>query len=331
MALLELKNVNVRYIMKDKKVHACQHVSLEIEEQDSIGIVGESGSGKSTLASAVLRLLPQRITQVDGEILYNGKDLLKLTKDEMDALRWTDLSIVFQKSMSALSPVHKVGAQMEDVYRVHFPNAQKEEIKQRVYDLFKVVNLSDRVYELYPHELSGGMMQRVSIALSLLHNPRLLVLDEATTALDVVTQSQILREIMSLEQNLNVTRIMITHDVSVVASTCKKIAVMYAGKVVEYGTTEDIFYNPSHEYTKGLLRSIPKLNEKEHSRLVPIEGSPVDMLNPPAGCPFAPRCDSCMKICLRQMPEYTDISDIHYSACWLLQKAEFEKAQGGKI
>ncbi|EEF67170.1 ATP-binding cassette domain-containing protein, partial [Holdemania filiformis] len=180
MALLELKNVNVRYIMKDKKVHACQHVSLEIEEQDSIGIVGESGSGKSTLASAVLRLLPHRITQVDGEILYNGKDLLKLTKDEMDALRWTDLSIVFQKSMSALSPVHKVGAQMEDVYRVHFPNADKNEIKQRVYDLFKVVNLSDRVYELYPHELSGGMMQRVSIALSLLHNPRLLVLDEAT-------------------------------------------------------------------------------------------------------------------------------------------------------
>lgn len=157
MALLELKNVNVRYIMKDKKVHACQHVSLEIEEQDSIGIVGESGSGKSTLASAVLRLLPHRITQVDGEILYNGKDLLKLTKDEMDALRWTDLSIVFQKSMSALSPVHKVGAQMEDVYRVHFPNADKNEIKQRVYDLFKVVNLSDRVYELYPHELSGGM------------------------------------------------------------------------------------------------------------------------------------------------------------------------------
>ncbi len=259
MALLELKNVNVRYIMKDKKVHACQHVSLEIEEQDSIGIVGESGSGKSTLASAVLRLLPHRITQVDGEILYNGKDLLKLTKDEMDALRWTDLSIVFQKSMSALSPVHKVGAQMEDVYRVHFPNADKNEIKQRVYDLFKVVNLSDRVYELYPHELSGGMMQRVSIALSLLHNPRLLVLDEATTALDVVTQSQILREIMSLEQNLNVTRIMITHDVSVVASTCKKIAVMYAGRLMESGETKDVLVNPQHPYTQGPAQIVPVL------------------------------------------------------------------------
>ena len=302
MALLELKNVNVRYIMKDKKVHACQHVSLEIEEQDSIGIVGESGSGKSTLASAVLRLLPQRITQVDGEILYNGKDLLKLTKDEMDALRWTDLSIVFQKSMSALSPVHKVGAQMEDVYRVHFPNAQKEEIKQRVYDLFKVVNLSDRVYELYPHELSGGMMQRVSIALSLLHNPRLLVLDEATTALDVVTQSQILREIMSLEQNLNVTRIMITHDVSVVASTCKKIAVMYAGRLMESGETKDVLVNPQHPYTQGLLKSFPSFKGAKND-LRGIPGSLPDLSQEIPGCVFAPRCPFATEKCRTVEPE----------------------------
>ena len=307
MALLELKNVNVRYIMKDKKVHACQHVSLEIEEQDSIGIVGESGSGKSTLASAVLRLLPQRITQVDGEILYNGKDLLKLTKDEMDALRWTDLSIVFQKSMSALSPVHKVGAQMEDVYRVHFPNAQKEEIKQRVYDLFKVVNLSDRVYELYPHELSGGMMQRVSIALSLLHNPRLLVLDEATTALDVVTQSQILREIMSLEQNLNVTRIMITHDVSVVASTCKKIAVMYAGRLMESGETKDVLVNPQHPYTQGLLKSVPSFKGAKND-LRGIPGSLPDLSQEIPGCVFAPRCPCATDKCRTVEPELKTVN-----------------------
>ena len=307
MALLELKNVNVRYIMKDKKVHACQHVSLEIEEQDSIGIVGESGSGKSTLASAVLRLLPQRITQVDGEILYNGKDLLKLTKDEMDALRWTDLSIVFQKSMSALSPVHKVGAQMEDVYRVHFPNAQKEEIKQRVYDLFKVVNLSDRVYELYPHELSGGMMQRVSIALSLLHNPRLLVLDEATTALDVVTQSQILREIMSLEQNLNVTRIMITHDVSVVASTCKKIAVMYAGRLMESGETKDVLVNPQHPYTQGLLKSFPSFKGAKND-LRGIPGSLPDLSQEIPGCVFAPRCPFATEKCRTVEPELKTVN-----------------------
>lgn len=308
MALLELKNVNVRYIMKDKKVHACQHVSLEIEEQDSIGIVGESGSGKSTLASAVLRLLPHRITQVDGEILYNGKDLLKLTKDEMDALRWTDLSIVFQKSMSALSPVHKVGAQMEDVYRVHFPNADKNEIKQRVYDLFKVVNLSDRVYELYPHELSGGMMQRVSIALSLLHNPRLLVLDEATTALDVVTQSQILREIMSLEQNLNVTRIMITHDVSVVASTCKKIAVMYAGRLMESGETKDVLVNPQHPYTQGLLKSFPSFKGAKND-LRGIPGSLPDLSQEIPGCVFAPRCPFATEKCRTVKPELKTVNE----------------------
>ena len=308
MALLELKNVNVRYIMKDKKVHACQHVSLEIEELDSIGIVGESGSGKSTLASAVLRLLPHRITQVDGEILYNGKDLLKLTKDEMDALRWTDLSIVFQKSMSALSPVHKVGAQMEDVYRVHFPNADKNEIKQRIYDLFKVVNLSDRVYELYPHELSGGMMQRVSIALSLLHNPRLLVLDEATTALDVVTQSQILREIMSLEQNLNVTRIMITHDVSVVASTCKKIAVMYAGRLMESGETKDVLVNPQHPYTQGLLKSFPSFKGAKND-LRGIPGSLPDLSQEIPGCVFAPRCPFATEKCRTVEPELKTVNE----------------------
>ncbi len=314
MALLELKNVNVRYIMKDKKVHACQHVSLEIEEQDSIGIVGESGSGKSTLASAVLRLLPHRITQVDGEILYNGKDLLKLTKDEMDALRWTDLSIVFQKSMSALSPVHKVGAQMEDVYRVHFPNADKNEIKQRVYDLFKVVNLSDRVYELYPHELSGGMMQRVSIALSLLHNPRLLVLDEATTALDVVTQSQILREIMSLEQNLNVTRIMITHDVSVVASTCKKIAVMYAGRLMESGETKDVLVNPQHPYTQGLLKSFPSFKGAKND-LRGIPGSLPDLSQEIPGCVFAPRCPFATEKCRTVEPELKTVNEKGKVAC----------------
>ena len=308
MALLELKNVNVRYIMKDKKVHACQHVSLEIEEQDSIGIVGESGSGKSTLASAVLRLLPHRITQVAGEMLHNGQDLIKLTTDDLDALRWTDLSIVFQKSMSALSPVHKVGAQMEDVYRVHFPNADKNEIKQRVYDLFKVVNLSDRVYELYPHELSGGMMQRVSIALSLLHNPRLLVLDEATTALDVVTQSQILREIMSLEQNLNVTRIMITHDVSVVASTCKKIAVMYAGRLMESGETKDVLVNPQHPYTQGLLKSFPSFKGAKND-LRGIPGSLPDLSQEIPGCVFAPRCPFATEKCRTVEPELKTINE----------------------
>lgn len=196
---------------------------------------------------------------------------------------------------------------MEDVYRVHFPNAQKEEIKQRVYDLFKVVNLSDRVYELYPHELSGGMMQRVSIALSLLHNPRLLVLDEATTALDVVTQSQILREIMSLEQNLNVTRIMITHDVSVVASTCKKIAVMYAGRLMESGETKDVLVNPQHPYTQGLLKSFPSFKGAKND-LRGIPGSLPDLSQEIPGCVFAPRCPFATEKCRTVEPELKTVN-----------------------
>ncbi len=317
MSTLEIKDLYAHVETKDGIKPILKGVNLTVNSGETHAIMGPNGSGKSTLASAVLRLLPQRITQVDGEILYNGKDLLKLTKDEMDALRWTDLSIVFQKSMSALSPVHKVGAQMEDVYRVHFPNAEKEEIKQRVYDLFKVVNLSDRVYELYPHELSGGMMQRVSIALSLLHNPRLLVLDEATTALDVVTQSQILREIMSLEQNLNVTRIMITHDVSVVASTCKKIAVMYAGDIVEVGLCEEIFYNAKHPYSWALLSSLPQLGVKGEP-LYSIKGTPPNLFNEIKGDAFAPRNPRALKIDFEIRPPYFEVSPTHKARTWLL-------------
>jgi ABC-type dipeptide/oligopeptide/nickel transport system, ATPase component len=254
MAILEIKNMNIRYSTTDGDVFAVKNANLAIEEQDAIGIVGESGSGKSTLAMAILKLLPSNAT-VEGEVIYDDKNLLSLSEEELNKIRWDEISVVFQKSMSALSPVHKIGGQMIDVFRIHDNTKSKEEIKNHIINLFKTVGLPERVYSMYPHELSGGMMQRVSIALSLINDPKILIFDEATTALDVVVQEQILNEIMDLQEKFKLTRIMITHDISVVASTCNKVVVMYDGEILEAGNVDDVLVNPQHEYTKKLLNS----------------------------------------------------------------------------
>ena len=330
--LVDIKNERLSFFTPAGEVKALNDVSIHLKEGEVLGIVGESGSGKSVTAYSLMGLTAYPGKLIGGTLEFNGHRIDEMTENQMRKLRGEEISIIFQDPMTSLNPVYTIGNQICEMILLH-TNKSKQEARERAKELLTLVGINEPEKRLkqYPHELSGGMRQRVMIAIALACEPKLLIADEPTTALDVTIQAQILELMMELKEKLGMAIIMITHDLGVVASMCDRIAVMYAGKVVEYGTTEDIFYNPSHEYTKGLLRSIPKLNEKEHSRLVPIEGSPVDMLNPPAGCPFAPRCDSCMKICLRQMPEYTDISDIHYSACWLLQKAEFEKAQGGKI
>lgn len=254
MAILELKNINIRYKTDGGDVHAVKDANLVVEEQDAIGIVGESGSGKTTLMMSILQLLPSSAV-VDGEIIFEDKDLLKLGEDELNEIRWSKISVVFQKSMSALSPVHRIGEQLSDVYRIHDKTKSKDELNKHVLDLLERVNLPERIYDMYPHELSGGMMQRVSIALSLLNNPKLLIFDEATTALDVVVQEQVLNEIMDLQDEFKLTRIMVTHDISVVASTCNKVIVMYDGEILESGDVDDVLLNPQHEYTKKLLNS----------------------------------------------------------------------------
>ena len=330
--LVDIKNERLSFFTPAGEVKALNDVSIHLKAGEVLGIVGESGSGKSVTAYSLMGLTAYPGKLIGGTLEFNGHRIDEMTENQMRKIRGEEISIIFQDPMTSLNPVYTIGNQICEMILLH-TNKSKQEARERAKELLTLVGINEPEKRLkqYPHELSGGMRQRVMIAIALACEPKLLIADEPTTALDVTIQAQILELMMELKEKLGMAIIMITHDLGVVASMCDRIAVMYAGKVVEYGTTEDIFYNPSHEYTKGLLRSIPKLNEKEHSRLVPIEGSPVDMLNPPAGCPFAPRCDSCMKICLRQMPEYTDISDIHYSACWLLQKAEFEKAQGGKI
>ena len=328
--LLDIKNERLSFFTPAGEVKALNNVSFSMKQGEVLGIVGESGSGKSVTAYSLMGLTAYPGKLIGGEIRFNGHEVEKMTEKEFRKMRGEEVSIIFQDPMTSLNPVYTIGNQIVEMVRLH-TNKDKKAAYARAKELLELVGINEpeRRLKQYPHELSGGMRQRVMIAIALACEPKLLIADEPTTALDVTIQAQILELMMELKKKLGMAIIMITHDLGVVASMCDRIAVMYAGKVVEYGTTDDIFYRPSHEYTKGLLRSIPRLDEKEKTRLVPIEGSPVDMLNPPAGCPFAPRCESCMKICLRQMPEYTDLSDIHYSACWLLQKAEFEKAQGG--
>ncbi|UYT07588.1 ABC transporter ATP-binding protein [Treponema denticola] len=306
--VLNVEKINITYRNKHKSVYAVKDISFMLNQGDSLGIVGESGSGKSTLAMGLLKLLPARSTAITGCVEFDKKNLLELTDRQYNELRWKEISVVFQKSMNALSPVHRISVQIEDIYRVHYPNTPSQKIKERALYLFSLVNLSSRVYNLYPHELSGGMLQRISIAISLLFSPKLLILDEATTALDTVTQGQILDEIVKLEAEMNMTRIMITHDISVVSQSCNKVGIMYAGELMEIGSTETVLKNPKHPYTKALIESFPSLYG-EKKPLKSIEGFIPDLSQQYKGCIFAPRCKNAMDICKSHKPQKTEFKD----------------------
>ena len=298
MSLLSIKGLCVDYLGQDRAVRAVDHFSLDIERGDALGIVGESGSGKSTLIMALMGLLPPSKAQVTGQAIFDGKDLIGMSEPERGALRWKKMSLVFQNAMNAFSPVHRVGRMMSDIYRVHHPESSKEERRGRIEALLDMVGLPSRIYSLYPHELSGGMMQRVNIALSLMFNPELLIMDEATTALDVVTQTQILKEIAALEKELDVTRVMVTHDISVVASSCKNVAVMYAGRCLETGPVVDVITEPLHPYTRGLIGGFPVEGaDEEKQPLTSIPGSLPDLSETSPGCIFAPRCEMKRDAC----------------------------------
>ena len=326
--IISAKDVEITFSLRGRKLNAIRKCSLDLYEGETLAIVGESGSGKSVFTKTFVGMLDVNGKITGGSIMFEGRDMTKFTEKDWLGVRGKKIAMVMQDPMTSLNPLKKIGKQIQESIE-HHQGLKGEEAKKAAIEMLGKVGIPDpeRRYEQYPHEFSGGMRQRVVIAIAAACRPQILICDEPTTALDVTIQAQILELMQDLRKKLGMSIIMITHDLGVVASMCEKIAVMYAGHIVEYGTTDEIFYQPGHEYTKGLINSIPKLNTAEHERLVPIEGTPVDLLNPPAGCPFAPRCKNCMKICLSKMPPRTELSDTHYTYCWLQQKAAFEKGE----
>jgi oligopeptide transport system ATP-binding protein len=316
--ILEVKGLRTSFFTHVGEIKAIRGVSFDLDKGEAIGIVGESGSGKSVTSLSVMGLLQYPGKVIAGEIEFKGQNLIKKSDKEMQSIRGNEIAMIFQDPMTSLNPVYTIGDQIMEAIRRH-QGLSKHEAREKAIDMLKLVGIPspEKRVDNYPHEFSGGMRQRAMIAMALSCEPSLLIADEPTTALDVTIQAQILELMKDLKDKINTSIILITHDLGVVADVCSRIIVMYGGLIMEEGSTDDIFYNPKHPYTWGLLKSIPRLDLGGKKRLIPIEGSPPDLLKPPKGCPFAARCPYAMKVCMEQLPEYYHVTDNHRSLCWL--------------
>ncbi|WP_213974263.1 ABC transporter ATP-binding protein [Tepidanaerobacter acetatoxydans] len=320
--LLDVKNLEVNFKTYGGTINAVRGMSFDLDEGECLAIVGESGCGKSVTAKAIMGLIPCPPGEISGgSILFDGTDLLKLDRKSMMKIRGAKIGMIFQDPMTYLNPTMTVGKQIEEVLKKH-TNYTKKQMTERIIEILNFVGIANpkRRMRQYPFELSGGMRQRVMIAIATVCTPKLLIADEPTTALDVTIQAQILELIKSLQKSMNTSVMLITHDLGVVANMADRVMVVYAGKIVESGVVDDVFYKPQHPYTWGLLSSIPTLELKNKEKLPSIEGTPPDLFSPPTGCAFAARCAFAMKICKEMYPETVDLGEGHRCACWLLHE-----------
>ena len=314
--ILEIKNLEMAYETVEGYISAVDNVSFKIMKGETMGLVGESGCGKTSLGMCIMKLLPENARITNGEIIFDGENIVPKTENEMRGIRWKGISMIFQAAMNALNPVYKVGDQIVESILAH-EKMTREEAKEKVRDLYKLVGLSPERMENYPHEYSGGMRQRAIIAMALACDPKFIIADEPTTALDVIVQDEIIDEIVTIQKKLNMIMMYISHDISVIAETCDKVGVMYAGNIIEYADTLTLFDNPLHPYTKALMSSFPSI-EGPKKELKPVPGEPPNLLRPPKGCRFYPRCSYAEEICGKERPEFIESKMDHFLECHMV-------------
>lgn len=329
--LLKISNLRIEYETESGMVHAVNDLSMEIRPGEIVGVIGESGSGKTMTALSIMGLLPKGRRKVQGSITFRGQELLTMNNREIRTIRNRQIGMIFQDPMSALNPVMPIGKQVMECLHEHEKNLTASEKRNRVLELMRAVRIQggEDCFHMYPHQLSGGMRQRVMIAIAIACRPSLLIADEPTTSLDVTIQAQILKLLVSLNQKENMSILLVSHDLAVSANTCQYVAVLYGGKIMEYGTTEDIFRSLSHPYTQALLRSVPDIHQK--GGMIPIEGTPIDGLQiQPDSCPFYHRCPKAMYICKQKTPPETVLKEQHFLKCWLPIHQQIQKGEAGK-